>query len=217
MKKILLMLSVVLLLTGLGCAAISHYATPAGKDQGSIKYIVDNSDGHVEDYEVWPWFNLHTANKLKEDLDDSHQTVQHRLRQAMEDDQLEYGQHSDVVITNVQQARQREEALFGEKGLLSMGLSLTGMGAFTGILGLMRKRPGDITPTEVSGVVANATGQTVAELEVRNKQLFQVVKGVQEFINGGTPGQYIAQLKADLSGAQDVDTQLAVKAAKAGA
>jgi len=213
MKKILLFLSVILLMSGLGCAALSHYITPAEIDRDAVSYAHLAGTARLEDYGGWP--NMVKAERLKDDVDAGHSIIQLDLRQQIESDNLEYSIHADTVSTNLINAQQREEALFGPEGLLSMGLSLAGMGGFTGILGLMRKRPGDITPGEVQQVVADATGRTVAELEARNKHLTQVVKGIKIFMDAhkGEP-DIILSLKKTLSDIQDSDTEIAVKAAK---
>ena len=213
MKTILVLLSIALMTVGLGCAALSSYVTPAEIDPDAVEYIVNNGDGHIEDYKGWPWPNLLMANKLNEGLDDSHEMTQFQLRQHMEDDSLRYSQHKDVVASNLVMAQQREEMLFGETGLLSLGLSMAGMGGFAGLLGLMRKRPGDITPPEMESALATATGKTTAELSAKEKQFIQLVKGVQSFMD--TNHTAVPSLKFAMDSAQDESTRAAVAVVKA--
>ena len=51
MKKILLILSVVLLMSGLGCAALSHYITPAEIDRDAVSYAHLAGTARLEDYD----------------------------------------------------------------------------------------------------------------------------------------------------------------------
>ena len=215
LRAIVLLISAVMVVAGFGCAALSHYSTPADKDNNAVEYIVNNGHGHVEDYKGWPWFNLYLANKLKEDLDNSHEKVQHDLRQMMEDDKLEYDQISGTVNDNLRDAHQREEALFGEKGLLSMGMTMAGFGTLTGFLGLMRKRPQDITPEELQLTVREATGKVNGELSAKQKQFMQVVKGISVFMEKRKDdGDTIVALKDVLAKFQDAETEVAVAKAK---
>ena len=50
-----------------------------------------------------------------------------------------------------------------------------------GFIGLMRKRPGDVTPEELK----KAVGGQEAELTARERQFAELVKGVQRFLLSG--------------------------------
>jgi len=214
-RPLLILMSLIFLSGGCGMMALSEYITPADLDQDAIAYAHKADVAQLADYDGYP--NLAKAKKLKKDVDAAHQTTQLDLQQQIEGDNLEYSIHTDSVQANLANAIKREESIFGEGGLLSTGLALAGMGGFTGLLGLMRKRPGDMTSDEVENAVARATGQTKSELEARNRQLVQVVKGIEAFKQTlGTNTNILATLHQTLSAVQDTDTKLAVKAAKIG-
>lgn len=212
MKTILVLLSIALMTIGLGCAALSQYVTPAEIDQGAVDYAYEAGVADAVDYEGWA--NMVKAEKLKKDVDAAHNVVQLDLAQLMQKDDLTYAIHKDVVSSNLVIAQQREEMLFGETGLLSLGLSMAGMGGFAGLLGLMRKRPQDWTPAEVEATIAETTGKTTAELSAKEKQFMQLVKGVQAFLDTD-PNLSHRVLKDAMDAAQDSDTRAAVAVVKA--
>jgi hypothetical protein len=217
MKKLIVLLSIALMTVGLGCAALSSYVTPAEVDQDAVWYAVDAGVARQSDYNK-SWFpNMADAARLKKDVDDSHAVNQQEIIHLMDRDNLVYGIHKDVVASNLMVAQQREEMLFGETGLLSLGLSMAGMGGFAGLLGLMRKRPQDWTPAEVEATIAETTGRTTAELSAKEKQFVQLVKGVQAFIEGGGSQSDggVTCLKATMDKYQDTDTRAAVAVVKA--
>ena len=201
------------MITGLGCAALSQYVTPAEIDHDAVAYAHRADTAQLADYEGYP--NMAKAERLKKDVDAAHSTVQLDLTQQMQSDDLEYSIHKDVVSNNLIVAQQREEILFGETGLLSLGLSMAGFGAFTGLIGLARKRPGDITAPEMEQALATATGQTAAELSIREKQFVQLVNGVQEFMDNQPDVGPQTRLKAAMNKHQDTDTRAAVAVVKA--
>ncbi len=111
---------------------------------------------------------------------------------------------------------QREEHLFGPKGLATLALTLTGFGGFTGCLGLMRKRPGDVTKDEFNQAMNALGADTFEEIEAKNKQLFQLVSGVSEFMdtykdtNDNKEAVMLKTLKSIFDKFQDSDTKEAV-------
>ena len=132
----------------------------------------------------------------------------------MEKDVTQHGIHQKVTTINQQVAVQREKAWFGETGLLSLGLSMMGAGSAAGLLGLICKRPGDITAPEMEQAMATATGKTKEELSVKKKQFAQLIKGVQAFINARSDSVTSDQIKACMNASQDQDTQAAVAVIK---
>ncbi len=217
MKKLIVLLSITLMVLGLGCAALSQYVTPGEVDQGALDYAIEAGVADPIDYNAW-YPNMVEAARLKKDVDAAHNVIQLDLAQLMQKDDLTYSIHKDVVSSNLVLAQQREEMLFGESGLLSLGLSMVGMGGFAGLLGLMRKRPGDITAPEMESALATATGRTEAELSIRDKQFVQLVKGVQAYIekDGGLGQHELVRLKFAMNKHQDTDTRAAVAVVKAG-
>jgi len=215
-RIVLIVISLLMMITGMGCVALSHLITPAEVDKAALRYAVDAGVADYNDYDAW-YPNMAEAARLDEDVDAAHSTVQLTLRQKIEKDELDYSIHKKVTSANLIVARQREEALFGEKGLLSMGLTMLGVGGFTGLLGLMRKRPGDLTREEVETALTTATGKTKEELSAKEKQFVQLVKGVAEFMksqeSNGNKDAVIA-LKSIMDKYQDSQTKVAVAAAK---
>lgn len=215
MKTLIITLSLILIAGGMGCAAFSHYVTPAEIDQDAVNYAVAADVADPVDYDGYP--NMVKAERLKKDVDAAHNVIQLDLTQQMQTDSLTYSIHKDVVSSNLAIAQQREETLFGETGLLSLGLSMLGAGGFAGLLGLSRKRPGDITKPEMEQAVAQATGRTVEELSIRDKQFVQLVKGVQAFMENPVAQSspvVVDALKVQMNIAQDKDTQAAVAVVK---
>jgi hypothetical protein len=211
MNKLFVTISLVLMTFGVGCAALSHYITPADLDRQALEYAVDAGVSDLNDYDAW-YPNLAVVSKLKDDVDSAHMTIQLSLQQQAEKDNLDYSILADTVSNDLLVAQQREEALFGESGLLSMGLSMLGVGGFAGILGLMRKRPGDITKPELEAALLDATGKTKDELSAKDKQFLQIVKGVDVFMDTykEKDEDVILALKAAMDKTQDVDTKTAV-------
>lgn len=219
MRKVMVVISLVLIMVGLGCTALSHYVTYTDIDKDAVKYAVKAGVADVNDYDDW-WTNIVTAERLKRDVDGGHKIIQLNLKQLIQKDDLEYSIHKDTVANDLAIGLQREALLFGETGLLSMGLSMVGAGGFAGLLGLMRKRPGDITAPEMEQALATATNKTSAELSSKEKQFVQLVKGVQVFMNKYRDSTYktetdmIDVLKGVLSMKQDENTQAAVAVVK---
>lgn len=217
MRKFLIILaSVLMLVVGVGCATLSHLMTPTEVDQRSKNYVIEKGAGEEEDYRSWLWPNLADAQKLDEDLDIAHDMEQFRLQQELAKDTKDYSHCKKVSSQNVISGLQREEALFGEKGLLSLGLSLAGMGTLTGYLGLRRKRPGDLTPQDMEKALAEATGKTAEELSAKQKQFVQVISGVSTLMKDwktNSPDLY-EKAKAVFNTTQDTETQVAVATAK---
>ncbi len=219
MRKLLMTISLVCILFGVGCAAMSHYATYTEIDRDAVKYAINSGMADANDYDEW-WTNLVTANRLKRDVDGGHKIIQLKLKQLIQKDDLEYSIVEDAVANNLAIGLQREELLFGKTGLLSLGLSMAGFGGLTGILGLMRKRPGDITAPELEQAITSATGKTSADLSSKEKQFVQLVKGVQLFFDdyrdstSSTQTDMLKALKVAMNVKQDTDTQAAVAVVK---
>lgn len=215
-RIVLIVISLLMMITGMGCVALSHLITPAEVDKAALRYAVDAGVADYNDYDAW-YPNLDEATRLKDDVDNAHIVNQEKLRHLMEKDVTQHGIHQAVTTSNYQRGMQREEALFGEKGLLSMGLTMLGVGGFTGLLGLMRKRPGDLSKEEVETALTTATGKTKEELSAKEKQFVQLVKGVAEFMksqeSNGNKDAVLA-LKSIMDKYQDSQTKVAVAAAK---
>ena len=202
-----------LLCGGIGCAALSDLVTPATIDTGAVKYVVEAGVADANEYRGYG--NLAKAEKLKGDVDAAHGAVQLDLKQQMEKDNLTYADLSDAVSINYAAAEAREEQLFGPQGLLTLGLGMAGFGSLTGLVGLMRKRPGDVTSAELESAVATATGDASAELTAKQTQIVQLVQGVAKYMDTLKDAPVsLESLKTILNMTQDTETQVAVKTVK---
>lgn len=216
LQGFLIVISLLCIAIGAGCVALSNKATPAEVNKNAVKWVIDSGVADVNDFLGW-WPNLHTALKLDKALDATYEVKTQKLKQELERENLIYSIHKDVVTIDVKSGKARKELLFGEKGLASLGLSMLGFGSLTGVVGLMRKRPGDVTQQEMEQVVAQTSGKTASELTEKEKQLVEVVKGVQKFIDTYRTGQpeMVTKFKELASKAQDTSTQVAIAQIKA--
>jgi len=78
---------------------------------------------------------------------------------------------------SVLSAQQQRDLIFGEEGILTLGLGMLGMGGLAGLAGLMRKRPGDWTKEDVD----NAMEAADLEVEIKGDQIVEIVKGIETF------------------------------------
>ena len=202
------------MVAGMGCVALSKWVTPTTIDNGAVGYVVSAGIADPNDFLGYP--NLAKAEKLQTGVDYAHTKIQFDLDQLKQKDNLDYSIHRDTVANNVTMGQQREKILFGKQGLLSLGFGMLGMGTLTGVLGLMRKRPGDITKDEMQQVLVETQGKTIAELTEKEIQLIQLVKGVKKFMDtyGGTSDNkeavMIKEMKIIFDATQDTSTQVAV-------
>lgn len=208
MKTILTLLCIAALAIGIGCASLSEYVTPAAIDQKAVEYAVGAGVAEPNDYAGYA--NLEKAIRLEVAVENAYEVKLLALAQMQEKNQLDYGILRGVVVNNTKIARAREEQLFGETGLLSVGLSALGAGGLAGMLGLMRKRPQDWSSEEMESALAELKGSVSG----KDRQLIEVVKGVQSFINTN-PGEAADRLKAAITAARSSDTAQAIAAIKA--
>jgi hypothetical protein len=201
-----------ILLMGVGCAALSEYITPATVDPQAVAYV---EKAGVADANAFAGYaNLEKAIRLEAAVDAAHEVTSLALAQMAEKNELDYGILKGAVSNSLKTARDREEQLFGETGLLSTGLTALGFGTLTGVLGLMRKRPGDVTPQEMESVVAEVKG----EVTDKDRQFLELVKGVQKCLDlyrdvpEAVP--FVTALKTTLGNEQSADTKQAVAVAK---
>lgn len=209
MRALLCILCVAAIGIGVGCAALSEYVTPASIDQKAVEYVVKAGVADANDFKGYA--NLEKAIRLELMVENAYEVVTLALEQMREKNQLDYSILRGVVINNTKVAREREELLFGETGLLAVGLGALGAGGLGSILGLMRKRPGDITPQELEAALADVKGEVTA----KDRQVIEIVKGVQKFLDKYPKGTvYGDELRLALSN-QSIDTREAVAVAKA--
>ena len=209
-KSIFIICTLFLLMCGVGCAALSYIITPADIDKNAVVYASRAGTADPKDFKGYA--NLDKAMKLEKAVNEAHAVIQFGLQQKIEQDNLEYGIHKEATSISVASGLQREEKLFGPQGLLSLGLSLAGFGSLTGFIGLMRRRPGDVTGAEMQEAVSKVSG----ELSVKEKEFIQLVKGIEEFIKTyeDKDKNTVESLKQTLASKQDTDTVRAVAVAR---
>lgn len=167
-KAFLIIFAVTALFSALGCVAASKYITPARIDPIALKYAIDSGVATKSDYSGY--HNLYLAERLNEQVSVAHTLNQATYKALMTDDNTRYGVASKQAQAALTQSVKSEEALFGQTGLLSMGLTAMGVAPLAGLLGLMRKRPGDYDEKDISqikevfGVKEQAFKETVAAI-----------------------------------------------------
>jgi hypothetical protein len=149
--------------------------------------------------------NLDKAERLNKAVDTSHGSIQLQLQQAMEKDNFDYATHKDVTTANMQKAQAFEEALFGEEGLLTLGLSMVGAGGLAGFVGLMRRKPGDWAPEDVDKALADAG----VDSQIKGAQITEMVRGIEKFRTAASAEQW-AGLAGFLKDAMSAGTKEAV-------
>jgi len=204
MKTLVVILSGIVTVFGIGCAALSYYITPADIDKEAVAYAVKAGVADPNDYRGYQ--NLYKAEKLNVDVGEAHSMYQFNFEQLIAKDNFDYSRHSQSVAANLVAGKQREEALFGPTGILSMGLTLAGFGTLTGYLGLMRKRPRDIAKEEADKLLAEATTE-------KQKQFAQLVLGIKKFMDtykDDPTNPTLVKLKECLDDKQLPETKVAV-------
>ena len=202
----------VLLVMAIGCVPLSHVITPAEIDSRAVEYT---SLAKVADpNEFKGYANLAKAIKLEKAVADAYQVNQFELDKLAAENDLKFSQLKEITIANRKSGLAIEEKVFGEKGILPIGLSLLGAGSLAGVAGLMRKRPGDLTPEEVKQAVSGKD----AELTAKEKQIAEIVKGVEDVIQTAkTKPAELEQIKNLLAKRQSSDTRETVAKIKANA
>jgi len=215
MKKVFLVLiSVFSLLAVISCSSLSYKITPGKLDPAAVKYVTENGIADPNEYKGYQ--SLEKVLKLQKDVDITHESILLALKQAKEKENFDYARFKAIVKQYADAALATEDLLFNpQTGVISLGFSLLGMSA-TGVLGLMRKRPGDMTKNDFEQAVATIRQKSTADLTTKDKQFAQLVKGIQKFIvlqNGSNP-EVVTELKATLHSEQDEDTRKAVAIVK---
>lgn len=208
MKQVLIVVALFVTGLGVGCASLSEYITPADIDSGSVAYVV--GAGVADANTFTGYANLAKAIKLEAAVDSAYAVKSLAIQQLADKNQLDYSLCKDATTTNTKIAQQREESLFGATGLLSTGLVSLGFGSLTGLLGLMRKRPGDVTAEEMETAVETIKG----EVTDKDRQFIELVKGIQSFLNVHSGDATAKELKSILTNHESYDTETAVAITK---
>jgi len=211
MKKVVAIILLACMgITAVGCVALSEYATPTPVSQAAVKYAAEA--GVIDANSFRGYANLHKARKLGAAVKAAYEVNTLAMDQLQERHELDYAILSEVVSRDTKIGEHREQALFSETGLLPAVLGLAGMGGLGGLIGLSRKRPGDVTPEELKA----ATAQAGIDLKDKERQMLEIVQGVQKFLDAPIPpgNDYKAELKGALTMAQSGDTRKAVAVLK---
>ena len=189
-KAFIIVVSLLMVAGSIGCVALSEIITPADIDQGAVNYAVKSGVAEPNDFAGYG--NLHKAGLLAKAVDDAHERNQLTMQQSIDKDALNYAQLNDAVRANLTVARQQEELLFGEKGIIALGAGLLGAGAFTGILTLMRSR--SVTAEQVKQAIAGKN----AVLNEQEGQFVELVRAIQKFREqySGSPANELTKLLA---------------------
>jgi len=210
---VICILSLVAVSASIGCASLSEFLTPATIDPRAVSYVVEAGVADANEFKGWK--NLEKALRLDSAVDSAYEVQALAIQQMEEKNQLDYALLNDVVSKNLKSAQAREETLFGSEGLISLGLGMAGMGGFAGLLGLSRKRPGDLTPSDFEAAIVPFKG----EAAIREKQFAQVVTGVERFIKAKSKDEkmdtVLKELKTFLGRAQDETTAVEVAKVRA--
>jgi hypothetical protein len=208
MKKLMIgVISVMFIVTAIGCASLSSLITPATIDKQAVKYASEAGVIDSNDFEGYP--NLDKATRLAQAVVAAYETNDLALSQLMEKNKLDYALLNDVVVRNRDEAVAIEEALFSPTGMLPVVFGMFGAGIPAGFWGLSRKRPQDWEPQEVEDALAESSIQ----LSDRERQIMELVKGVQQYIDNNVEGG--TTLKSFLANVQSSDTKQLIGQLKA--
>lgn len=211
MKKVIAYILLGFVLVGSGCiGTISEHMTPGKTDKKVVAYVEKSGVGSAEDYKGILFPSLAELRKLQNDFEAAVALTNQELRHLAEQKKLEEDILRGVLSNDVNIAEAREEFLFDPTtGALAVGLSLLGVSA-GGYLGLMRKRPQDITSEDHEKALSEVKG----EVTDRDRKIIQLVSSVQKVIDAQPKPQADAMKKL-LKDNQLPEVRQAVKEAKA--
>lgn len=211
MKKVIAYILLAIVLVGSGCiGTVSEHLTPGRCDPDVIAYNEAAGTGRAEDYKSFLYPSLADLKRLTTDLDAAIALTEQELIHLAEQKQLQAKILKGVVGNDIEIAIAREEFLFNPTtGALAMGLTLLGVGA-SGYLGLMRKRPQDVTPADLE----KAVGEVKGEVTNKDRQIIQLVASIKNVIEAQPEANRAAIVKT-LKDGQLPETRAAVKQALA--
>lgn len=172
---VLVLFLVAAIVAGVGCAAMSEYVTPASIDERAVEYVVEAGLADANDYDGYQ--NLYKARRLNVQVAAAHEVNLLELEQLIEQENLDANILRGIMERSVAESTALEEAIFDPTtGLLAAGLGVLGVSA-GGVIGLMRRRPGDFTQADMTAALSDIKGQ----LNERDHQFIEVVRSVQQF------------------------------------
>ncbi len=196
-----------------GCAigTISEELTWGRVDPDVVAYNEAAGTGTAADYKGLLYPSLASVRQLQSDFRAAVVVTKQELRHLVEQKNLEAAILGKVVDGDEKIATAREDFLFNPTtGVIALGLGLAGMGG-VGYLGLMRKRPKDITPEDMEKVLVGVKG----ELNDRDRKIINLVSSMKNVIESAPNEADADEIKAILKAGQSPETRVAVKQALA--
>ena len=212
MRKVIAYVLLAIVLIGSGCISmLSEHMTPAKNDKQVIAYNEEVGTGRAEDYKGFLFPNLATLRKLKIDFEAAVAMTNQELKHLAEAKKLKENILRGIVDTDIDIGEIREDNLYNPTtGAIAVGLSLFGI-AGGGLLGLMRKRPQDVTPQEME----KALGEVKDEVTDRDRKILHLVASVKNAIEAQPNVATQAAIKESLKNNQLPEVRAAVKIALA--
>jgi len=212
MRKVIAYVLLAVVLIGSGCiSALSEHLTPTKNDKEVIAYVEEVGTGRAADYKGFLFPNLATLRKLKHDFEAAVAVTNQELKHLAEQKKLKENILRGIVDTDISIGEIREDNLYNPTtGAIAVGLSLFGVGA-GGLLGLMRKRPQDITREDHEKVLNDIKGQ----ITDKERKIVQLVGSVKKVIDAQPNKQAQEDIKKILKDNQLPEVRSAVKLALA--
>ena len=212
-KRLIAYLVLAVVVVG-GCAmgTLSQELTPGHCDPDVVAYNKAAGVGDANDYKGLFYPSLVSVLRLQADFDAAviltDQELQHMIEKKKLNDDILKG----TVDGDVKLAVAREDWAFNPTtGVFAIGLGLAGISA-AGFLGLMRKRPQDITPKEMETALIEVKG----EVDERDRSIIQIVAGMKNVLADLPTDENREAMKKILNASQTApQTRTAVKQALA--
>lgn len=212
MRKIIAILLLTIVLIGSGCiTALSEHLTPTKNDREVIAYVEKVGTGRAADYKGFLFPSLATLRKLKHDFEAAVVMTNQELKHLAEAKKLEENILRGIVDNDIDIGEQREDNLYNPTtGAIAVGLSIFGI-AGGGMLGLMRKRPQDITRQDHE----KALGDIKGKVTDRDRKIIALVASVKNVIDAQSSEEAKEDIKRILKTSQLPDVRATVKRALA--
>lgn len=211
MKKILAYIVLATVVVGSGCmATLSEELTWGRVEKKVVAYNEEAGTGTAADYKGLFYPSLASVRRLQVDFRAAVIITKQELRHLVEQKNLQADILSGIVDGDVKIAAAREDFIFNPvTGVLAIGLGLAGMGG-VGYLGLMRKRPKDITPQDMEKALVSVKG----EVDDRDRKIISLIASMRNVIDA-QPAAAQVEMKKLLKAGQSPETRVAVKQALA--
>ena len=208
MRKILAYFVLAVVVIGGGCiGTLSEHFTPGRIDGDIVAFNEEAGTGTAEDYKGFFYPSLADLKKLSTDFDAAVRVTLQELQHLVEQKQLQVKILKGVLTGDMEISLAREEFLFNPTtGALAVGLSILGIGA-GGYLGLMRKRPQDITPVEME----TALGEVKGEVDDRDRKIINLIVSMKHVIDTAPTEIAGKEIVKTLKAGQLPETRAAVK------